>query len=114
MEGPGITRAWSRRRYLGPGTVGLFVLRDDDPQPVPHAAQLGAVRPYTEPLRPPTSESPRPPPAPPPLPLLAPLTLSRPSTQTRAPCQSPLAGPPHAPAPARPPPATAWWGNNAC
>lgn len=44
LECPGITRAWCRGSYLGPGTVGLFVMRDDDPQPVPDATQLALDR----------------------------------------------------------------------
>ncbi|CAN1599401.1 baseplate J/gp47 family protein [Pseudomonas mediterranea] len=56
LECPGITRAWCRGSYLGPGTVGLFVMRDDDPQPIPNAEQLEEVRAYIEPLRPVTAE----------------------------------------------------------
>ncbi|WP_055129686.1 baseplate J/gp47 family protein [Pseudomonas mediterranea] len=56
LECPGITRAWCRGSYLGPGTVGLFVMRDDDPQPIPNAEQLEEVRTYIEPLRPVTAE----------------------------------------------------------
>ena len=56
LECPGITRAWCRRNYLGPGTVGLFVMRDDDPQPIPNAEQLAQVLAYIEPLRPVTAE----------------------------------------------------------
>ncbi len=56
MECPGITRAWCRRNYLGPGTVGLFVMRDDDLQPIPNAEQLARVQAYIEPLRPVTAE----------------------------------------------------------
>ncbi|ROL65359.1 baseplate J protein [Pseudomonas protegens] len=56
LECPGITRAWSRRNYLGPGTVGLFVMRDDDPQPIPNAEQLAQVQAYIEPLRPVTAQ----------------------------------------------------------
>ncbi|QXI52364.1 baseplate J/gp47 family protein [Pseudomonas alvandae] len=56
LECPGITRAWCRGSYLGPGTVGLFVMRDDDVQPIPNAEQLQEVRAYIEPLRPVTAE----------------------------------------------------------
>lgn len=56
LECPGITRAWCRGSYLGPGTVGLFVMRDDDPQPVPDETQLALVQAYIEPLRPVTAE----------------------------------------------------------
>ncbi|XQU68223.1 hypothetical protein OJJOAM_000954 [Cupriavidus sp. H18C1] len=34
-EVAGITRAWCRRHYMGLGTVGVFVMRDDDPDPIP-------------------------------------------------------------------------------
>ncbi|MGY2681799.1 baseplate J/gp47 family protein [Pseudomonas tolaasii] len=56
LEVPGITRAWCRGSYLGPGTVGVFVMRDDDPQPIPDASQLGAVQAHIEPLRPVTAD----------------------------------------------------------
>lgn len=56
LEVPGITRAWCRRSYMGPGTVGLFVMRDGDVEPVPNPAQLAEVKGYIEPLRPVTAE----------------------------------------------------------
>jgi len=56
LEVPGITRAWCRRNFLGPGTVGLFVMRDDDANPIPDAAQLSEVKAYIEALRPVTAE----------------------------------------------------------
>jgi uncharacterized phage protein gp47/JayE len=56
LEFPGVTRAWCRGSYLGPGTVGLFIMRDDDPQPLPTPAQLAEVQAYIEPLRPVTAE----------------------------------------------------------
>ena len=56
LECPGVTRAWCRGNYLGPGTVALFVMRDDDPQPIPDAAQLAQVQAYIEPLRQVTAE----------------------------------------------------------
>lgn len=56
LEVPGVTRAWCRRNYVGPGTVGVFVMRDDDPDPVPNPAQLAQVKAYIEPLRPVTAE----------------------------------------------------------
>lgn len=52
LEVPGVTRAWVRRRWVGPGTVGLFVLRDGDPDPIPNAAALEEVAAYIEPLKP--------------------------------------------------------------
>ncbi|CAH0152948.1 baseplate J/gp47 family protein [Pseudomonas mediterranea] len=56
LEVPGVTRAWCRGNYLGPGTVGLFVMRDGDAEPVPNPAQLAEVKAYIEPLRPVTAE----------------------------------------------------------
>lgn len=56
LEFPGVTRAWCRGNYLGPGTVGLFVMRDNDPVPVPSPAQLLEIKNYIEPLRPVTAE----------------------------------------------------------
>lgn len=56
LEVPGVTRAWCRRKFLGPGTVGLFVMRDDDANPIPDVAQLAEVKAYIESLRPVTAE----------------------------------------------------------
>ncbi|KQZ80639.1 baseplate J/gp47 family protein [Pseudomonas sp. Root562] len=56
LEYPGITRAWCRDSYMGPGTVGLFVMRDGDEEPVPNPTQLAEVKAYIEPLRPVTAE----------------------------------------------------------
>ena len=56
LEVPGVTRAWCRGGFLGPGTVGVYIMRDDDPQPVPNADQLAEVQAYIEPLRPVTAE----------------------------------------------------------
>ncbi|WP_339521848.1 baseplate J/gp47 family protein [Pseudomonas sp. EL_65y_Pfl2_R96] len=56
LEVPGVTRAWCRGNYMGPGTVGLFVMRDDDLEPVPNPVQLAEVKDYVEPLRPVTAE----------------------------------------------------------
>ncbi|MDR3661594.1 MAG: baseplate J/gp47 family protein [Mycobacterium sp.] len=56
LECPGITRAWCRGGYLGPGTVGLFVMRDNDPIPLPDDGQLALVQAYIDPLRPVTAE----------------------------------------------------------
>jgi len=56
LECPGVTRAWCRGGLLGPGTVSVFIMRDDDPQPVPNDEQLAQVQAYIEPLRPVTAE----------------------------------------------------------
>lgn len=55
-EVPGITRAWVRRAWLGPGTVGVFVVRDDDDNIVPDAAELAAVLAHIQSKRPVTAE----------------------------------------------------------
>ncbi|UHG95292.1 baseplate J/gp47 family protein [Pseudomonas sp. 7-41] len=56
LECAGVTRAWCRRNYMGPGTVAVFFMRDGDADPIPDAAQLTEVREYIEPLRPVTAE----------------------------------------------------------
>ncbi|WDH24114.1 baseplate J/gp47 family protein [Pseudomonas chlororaphis] len=56
LEVAGVTRVWCRRNYMGPGTVGLFVMRDDDADPIPTPAQLAEVKSHIEPLRPVTAE----------------------------------------------------------
>ncbi|PTT31889.1 baseplate J/gp47 family protein [Pseudomonas sp. HMWF021] len=56
LEVPGVTRAWCRGNYVGPGTVGLFVMRDNDAVPVPNPTQLAEVKAYIDPLRPVTAE----------------------------------------------------------
>lgn len=56
LEFPGVTRAWCRGNYMGPGTVGVFVMRDNDPVPLPNPAQLQEIKDYIEPLRPVTAE----------------------------------------------------------
>lgn len=56
LEVPGVTRAWCVRNFLGPGTVGLFVMRDDDANPIPDPGQLAEVKTYIEALRPVTAE----------------------------------------------------------
>lgn len=55
LECPGITRAWCRRNYFGPGTVAVFVMCDDDPRPLPTGEQLAQVQTYIEALRPVTA-----------------------------------------------------------
>lgn len=56
LECPGVTRAWCRRNYLGPGTVAVFFMRDGDLNPIPDAAQLAEVQQYIELVRPVTAE----------------------------------------------------------
>jgi len=56
LEVPGVTRAWCRGNDPGLGIVSLFVMRDDDPQPVPGTEQLAQIKTHIEPLRPVTAE----------------------------------------------------------
>lgn len=56
LEVPGVTRAWQRRHWVGPGTVGVFIMRDGDPDPFPNAAALAEAKAYIETLRPTTAE----------------------------------------------------------
>lgn len=55
-EVPGITRAWCVRNYMGPGTVGLFVMSDDAPNPFPEHVSLDAVKDHIASTRPVTAE----------------------------------------------------------
>ncbi|MFJ4143530.1 baseplate J/gp47 family protein [Pseudomonas sp. NPDC089734] len=56
LEVPGITRAWCVRQYMGPGTVAVFVMRDNDATPVPDNDERAQVADYIESLRPVTAE----------------------------------------------------------
>ncbi|EPN86143.1 baseplate J-like protein, partial [Pseudomonas syringae pv. actinidiae ICMP 19101] len=56
LELPGVTRAWCVRRYMGPGTVAVFFMRDDEVNPIPDAGQLAEMAAYIEPLRPVTAD----------------------------------------------------------
>ncbi len=52
LEVPGVTRAWVRRNWLGPGTVAVFIMRDGDPDPIPTADACAQVLAYiTDPDR---------------------------------------------------------------
>ncbi|MBC3494370.1 baseplate J/gp47 family protein, partial [Pseudomonas taiwanensis] len=44
------------RNYMGPGTVGVFFMRDEDDNPVPGAGELAEVKAYIEERRPVTAE----------------------------------------------------------
>lgn len=49
LEIPGITRAWVKPHWLGEGSVGVFVMRDNDTDsPIPGAAELQAVQDYLD------------------------------------------------------------------
>lgn len=56
LEVPGVTRVWVRRHWVGPGTVGVFVMRDGDPSPFPDEAALAVIKAYIEAQRPITAE----------------------------------------------------------
>ncbi|MEW9901650.1 baseplate J/gp47 family protein [Pseudomonas putida] len=56
LECAGVTRAWCVRNYLGPGTIGVFFMRDEDDNPVPDAGELDEVKAYIEERRPVTAE----------------------------------------------------------
>lgn len=55
-EVPGVTRAWCYPRELGPGTVTVRFVRDDDEDLIPDAAALAAVFDHIEEQRPTTAE----------------------------------------------------------
>lgn len=52
LEVPGITRAWCVRNVVGPGTVGVYVMRDGDADPFPTKEQCEVVGAYIETQRP--------------------------------------------------------------
>lgn len=52
---PGVTRAWSYPLYLGPGTVGVSFVCDDD-DIIPTAAKVAEVQAYIETVRPVTAD----------------------------------------------------------
>lgn len=56
LEVPGVTRAWIVRRWMGPGTVGLFFVRDNDIDPIPTPEACAVVKEYIEQERPVTAE----------------------------------------------------------
>lgn len=56
LEVAGVTRAWVVRHWMGPGTVGLFFMRDSDVDPIPSPAACEVVRAYIEKERPVTAE----------------------------------------------------------
>lgn len=55
-EVAGVTRAWVVRHWMGPGTVGLFFVRDGDIDIIPTADACAIVRAYVENERPVTAE----------------------------------------------------------
>ncbi|WP_233869206.1 baseplate J/gp47 family protein [Paraburkholderia adhaesiva] len=56
LEVAGVTRAWCVPVGNGMGTVVVYFMRDDDPDPIPNAAAVAAVYAYIESVRPVTAE----------------------------------------------------------
>lgn len=56
LEVAGVTRAWVVRHWLGPGTVGVFIVRDGDIDIIPTPEACAAVAAYIEQERPVTAE----------------------------------------------------------
>jgi len=56
LECAGVTRAWTVRNYLGPGTVAVFIVRDGDENPIPDPGEIAIVQAYIETRRPVTAE----------------------------------------------------------
>ena len=53
---PGVTRAWCMPKWVGPGTVGVFVVNDDASPITPSAPELDAIKEAIEAQRPVTAE----------------------------------------------------------
>lgn len=56
LECAGVTRAWTVKNYMGPGTVGVFFVRDGDPSIIPDANEIAVVQAYIEAKAPVTAE----------------------------------------------------------
>lgn len=56
LEVAGVTRVWVLPQWLGPGTVGVFFVRDDDAEMIPDAAEVLAVQDYIDTVRPVTAD----------------------------------------------------------
>ncbi|MBV6287349.1 baseplate J/gp47 family protein [Pseudomonas aegrilactucae] len=56
LEVAGVTRAWVVRHWMGPGTVGVFFMRDNDIDPIPSAEACAGVKAYIDKERPVTAE----------------------------------------------------------
>lgn len=55
LETAGVTRAWCYPLWLGPGTVGVCIVRDFDASMIPDAAEIATVQAYIDALRPVTA-----------------------------------------------------------
>lgn len=53
---PGVTRAWCKRNWVGPGTVGVFVVNDAANPITPAAQELAVIKAGVEAQRPVTAE----------------------------------------------------------
>ena len=56
LEVPGVTRAWVYPQEMGPGTVTVRFVRDDDASIIPDSPEVAAVYAYIEERRPVTAE----------------------------------------------------------
>lgn len=56
LECSGVTRAWTVKNYMGPGTVGVFFVRDGDTTIIPDANEIATVQAYLETKAPVTAE----------------------------------------------------------
>lgn len=56
LEVSGVTRAWCYPLELGPGTVTVRFMRDDDASAIPDAGEVAAVQAYIDALRPVTAQ----------------------------------------------------------
>ena len=56
LEVEGITRAWTIGNYMGPGTVGVFCVRDNDSPITPDENELQDVKDHIEAVRPVTAD----------------------------------------------------------
>jgi uncharacterized phage protein gp47/JayE len=56
LEVPGVTRAWVYPLHLGPGTVGVSFVRDNDANFIPDTGEVTAVQDYIDERRPVTAD----------------------------------------------------------
>lgn len=56
LECAGVSRAWTVKNYVGPGTVGVFFVRDGDGNIIPDANEIAFVQAYLETKAPVTAE----------------------------------------------------------
>lgn len=57
LEVPGVTRAWVYPLHMGPGTVGITFVRDNDADLIPDAPEVEAVQNYIDSKRAVTAEA---------------------------------------------------------